>query len=121
MGGFGALHTALTFPDSFGKVAALSSALIIHSIASMKPGDDNGIANYDYYRECFGEPENVIQSDNNPETLIKSWLTAELPYLIFIWSAVPKTFFSKITGNFIISFCPAGLTTLILKARAVTI
>lgn len=71
MGGFGALHTAFAFPQSFGKVAALSSALIVHTVADMKPGDNNGIANYDYYRECFGEPENVIQSDNNPETLVK--------------------------------------------------
>ena len=71
MGGFGAIHTALAYPDRFGKAGALSSALIVHGIARMKPGEDNGMANYDYYRECFGELSAVEQSDNNPETLVK--------------------------------------------------
>ena len=30
MGGFGALHTGLKYPGTFGKIAALSSALIVH-------------------------------------------------------------------------------------------
>ncbi len=70
MGGFGALHTALAYPERFGKVGAMSSALIVHEVAGMKPGDGNDHANYEYYRECFGEPEKVLGSDNNPETLI---------------------------------------------------
>lgn len=69
MGGFGALHTAFAYPDNFGKVAALSSALIVHGIAHMKAGEDNGVANYDYYHGCFGDLETVEQSDNNPEVL----------------------------------------------------
>ena len=71
MGGFGALHTALAYPDTFGKLAALSSALIVHGIAHMKPGEDNGIANYDYYRGCFGDLETVEDRDVNPEVLVK--------------------------------------------------
>lgn len=71
MGGFGALHTALAYPETFGKAAALSSALIVHEIASMKPGESNPVANYAYYRECFGDLEHVEESDNNPETLVK--------------------------------------------------
>lgn len=70
MGGFGALHTALAYPESFGKAGAMSSALIIHDIAHMKPGEDNGVANYDYYHECFGCLETVEQSAANPETLV---------------------------------------------------
>lgn len=69
MGGFGALHTGLAYPDRFGKIGAMSSALIVHEVAGMKPGMENGVANYDYYRECFGEPDRVLESDNNPETL----------------------------------------------------
>lgn len=71
MGGFGALHTALAYPETFSKAAAWSSALIVHEVATMKPGQGNPIANYDYYRECFGEPEKVLESENNPETLVK--------------------------------------------------
>lgn len=71
MGGFGALHTALAYPDTFGKAAALSSALIIHDIAGMKEGDKNDKANYEYYRECFGDLDKVSESENNPEVLVK--------------------------------------------------
>lgn len=71
MGGFGALHTAFKHPDVFGKLAALSSALIIHGIAHMKPGTDNGVANYDYYHECFGDLETVEERDVNPEVVVK--------------------------------------------------
>lgn len=74
MGGFGALHTALAYPDVFGKAAPLSSALIHHEVAGMKPGEGNPVANYDYYRECFGEPSKILESENNPETLVKKIL-----------------------------------------------
>lgn len=74
MGGFGALHTALTYPENFGKTAAMSSALIVHEIAHMKPGEDNGVANYDYYHECFGDLETVEERDSNPEVLAKKLL-----------------------------------------------
>ena len=69
MGGFGALHTALIRPERFGKAAALSSALIVREVAGMEPGSDNGHANYEYYRECFGEPSKVLGSDADPEAL----------------------------------------------------
>ena len=71
MGGFGALHTGLAHPDRFGKIGALSSALIVHGIAHMKPGEDNGVANYWYYHECFGDLETIEERDVNPEVLIK--------------------------------------------------
>ena len=71
MGGFGALHTGLAYPESFGKIGAMSSALIVHEVSQMKPGQGNEIANYEYYRECFGEPSELLASDNNIETLAK--------------------------------------------------
>lgn len=69
MGGFGALHTALQFPDTFSAVAAFSSALIIYNISNMKPGERNEIANYAYYRQCFGDLSTIVTSRNNPEVL----------------------------------------------------
>ena len=69
MGGFGALHTALAYPQYFGKTAALSSALIIHDIAHMQPGTDNGMENYDYYHNVFGDLEDLETRDVNPEVL----------------------------------------------------
>ena len=74
MGGYGALMAALAHPESFGKAVGLSSALIIHSRAHMKPGDPDSHANYEYYRECFGDLETVEQSRNNPEVLVDELL-----------------------------------------------
>ena len=71
MGGFGALHTGLAYPKTFGKIAALSSALIVHEIAHMKPGGSNPVANYAYYHECFGDLETVEERDVNPEVLFR--------------------------------------------------
>ena len=83
MGGFGALHVGLSHPDTFGKIVALSSALIIHGIAGMKPGAENPIANYEYYHKVFGDLDKVVESDKNPEVLIKKLLEQgkELPEL----------------------------------------
>ena len=71
MGGFGAIHTALKYPNVFGKASGLSSALIIHDIADMKKDTNDGMADYDYYRGCFGELDKVTESENNPEVLVK--------------------------------------------------
>lgn len=38
MGGFGAIHTALQFPDTFEKAFSLSGALIVHNVEKMAPG-----------------------------------------------------------------------------------
>ena len=74
MGGFGALHVGLSNPDTFSKIAALSSALIIHDVSKGKPDDENGIANYHYFLQVFGDVSKVVQSDKNPETLITKML-----------------------------------------------
>lgn len=74
MGGFGAIHTALAYPETFGKAGAMSAALIIHEIAHMKEGEANEVANYDYYHNCFGDLDTVEESDQNPETLIQKLL-----------------------------------------------
>ena len=70
MGGFGALHTAFLYPETFGKVIALSSALIQNGLAFMKPGD-NGMANYEYYEWIFGNLKTAAQTDANPEVLAR--------------------------------------------------
>ena len=80
MGGYGALHLALAHPDRFSRVGALSSALIIHEVARMKPGEDNGMANYEYYRICFGDPmDQLDRRDANPEVQVKKLKAAGKP------------------------------------------
>lgn len=67
MGGYGALSLGMRYPDRFGKIAALSSALIQHELDGMKPGQGNRVANYEYYRMCFGDLDEFIRTDKNPE------------------------------------------------------
>ena len=76
MGGFGAIHTALAYPETFGCALGLSSALIVYDIAGMKPGiqQEGVLADYDYYREVFGDLDKVTESENNPEVLVSKLL-----------------------------------------------
>ena len=94
MGGFGALHTGLAYPDRFGKIGALSSALIVHEVATMKPGQGNPVANYEYYRECFGDPATAAERDCNPEVLARK-LKAE-------GKAIPGIYMACGTEDFLI-------------------
>lgn len=71
MGGFGAIHTGLKYPNNFGKMFGLSSAMIIHNIKNMQPGEKDGIADYDYYEQTFGDLKKLEESENNPEYVIK--------------------------------------------------
>lgn len=67
MGGFGAIHTGLAFPETFNKVIALSSALIVHGIEHQKEDYKNPIADYYYYSSVFGDLDQLDTSLNNPE------------------------------------------------------
>ena len=72
MGGFGALHTGLMYPETFGGIMALSSALIIYGLKHMKPDmKDPVMANYAYYVNAFGDLSKAEKSDHNPEVLFK--------------------------------------------------
>lgn len=70
MGGFGAIHTALKYPETFGKMFGLSSALIVGKIKGMQPGTVDEIADYDYYSQVFGDLNRLDSSENNPEYLV---------------------------------------------------
>lgn len=69
MGGYGALHTGLKYPDSYGAIIALSSALITDQVAHMTEENVPEIAPFSYYRHTFGEPANVLGSDVDPKAL----------------------------------------------------
>jgi len=71
MGGFGAIHTGLYYPETFGKIVALSSALIIHNIKNKTEEFEDAIADYAYYSSVFGDLDKLESNKNNPEYLIK--------------------------------------------------
>ena len=70
MGGFGAIRTCLKYPQTYSKLFALSSALIVHQLKEMSPDMDNPMANYAYYSDAFGDPATAESRDCNPEVLI---------------------------------------------------
>lgn len=66
MGGFGALHTAFDYPETFGACIALSSALRLYDLArDMEYGD--GVMPMAMAREIFGDKDSLLASDKNPE------------------------------------------------------
>lgn len=70
MGGFGAIRTGLKYSHNYGKLIALSSALIIHQLKDMTPDMKNPMANYAYYRDIFGDLQTAESRDCNPELII---------------------------------------------------
>lgn len=95
MGGFGALHTAFAFPQNFGHIIALSSGLIHHEVSQMRPETGgNAISNYEYYEATFGDPKKLLESDNNPEVLVKRMLANNQP--------VPSIFMACGTEDFLL-------------------
>ncbi len=70
MGGYGAIRNGLKYAERFGRIIALSSALITRSIAGIPPDYKDAIENYYYYRRVFGDLNQLLGSDKDPEALI---------------------------------------------------
>ena len=78
MGGYGALRTALAFPETYSACIALSSALRIHELA--KGADEStSIMPAAMLRDVFGDLETLESSDKNPEVLVRRLLDEAKP------------------------------------------
>ena len=71
MGGYGSLHTALTYPDKFSACIALSSALVVRDVAKKPDSEVGSVLPLQFREELFGDPSKLIESDMNPEVLYK--------------------------------------------------
>jgi len=67
MGGYGAIHTALAYPEKFSACIALSSALHLERIAEQIRNEEDGITPAKMSRDLFGDPGRLLASDKNPE------------------------------------------------------
>lgn len=76
MGGYGALHTALNYPERFAGCIALSSALRIWDMAA---GKHDGVMPPAMVREVFGDPALLLESDRNPEWQYRQLIGKEIP------------------------------------------
>ncbi|MEF2964965.1 alpha/beta hydrolase-fold protein [Paenibacillus sp. M1] len=70
MGGYGAIRNGLKYADRFGRIIALSSALITYKIANASPGYSDGVADYKYFKRVFGDLDQLTGSDKDPEALV---------------------------------------------------
>lgn len=71
MGGYGAIRNGLKYANRFGKIIALSSAILPYKITGLAPGYQDVIADYNYYTRVFGDLDQLLETDKNPEVLIK--------------------------------------------------
>lgn len=70
MGGYGAIRNGLKYSYNFRRIIALSSALITQNIAGIPVDFKDPIADYKYYRRVFGDLNELLGSDKDPEALI---------------------------------------------------
>lgn len=78
MGGFGALHTALAFPDRFSSCIALSSALALYEIAETGRRSKS-VMPQEMVRDVFGDPKKILDSEINPEVLYQKCKARKKP------------------------------------------
>lgn len=73
MGGYGAIRNGLKYHETFGHIAALSSALIIDGLEDRTNDTPVFIESRAYAEGVFGDLKKVKDSDKNPK-----WLAAKL-------------------------------------------
>lgn len=94
MGAFGALRLGMKYGERYGHIVALSAALIIHNIKGMKEDQKDFLADYYYYHNIFGDLDKIVDSDMNPEYILKNRIEEEL--------ALPRIFMACGTEDFLI-------------------
>jgi pimeloyl-ACP methyl ester carboxylesterase len=63
MGGYGSLHTALTYPEKFSACIALSSALVVRDVAKKPDSEVGSVLPLKFREDLFGDPSKLIESD----------------------------------------------------------
>ena len=66
MGGYGAIHVALAFPETFANCIALSSAIHMDSIAELMRGGVEDVLPLEMARHIFGDPDQLLSSEKDP-------------------------------------------------------
>lgn len=94
MGGYGAIRNGLKYAENFGRIIALSSALITENIAEIPIDFKDPIADYPYYRKVFGDLNQLLGSDKDPKALITNLKKSN--------SVIPKMYMACGTEDFLL-------------------
>lgn len=92
MGGFGAFHTAFQFPENFGGLIALSSALLSYNLDQV-PEEGNGVANKEYYELMFGDLTKARNGKDDPEAMVTRLVEEQIE--------IPRIYFACGTEDFL--------------------
>ncbi|MCI8402490.1 MAG: acetylesterase [Lachnospiraceae bacterium] len=81
MGGYGAIRNGLKYHETFGAIAALSSALNMEDFKNLTNESPMMIFRRDFVEAVFGDLDEALESDKNPRYLVKQLLKkkAEFP------------------------------------------
>lgn len=86
MGGFGAIRNGLRYHETFSRIAAFSSALILERAMGSTYDDPQFLKSRRFLETCFGDIGEALKSDMNPKVLadglssrMRSEPGAELP------------------------------------------
>ena len=71
MGGYGAIHNGLKYPETFSVIVGLSSALILEDNLSKTNDVPELIQRRDYAEFCFGNLDDALKNECNPEIQIR--------------------------------------------------
>ena len=66
MGGYGAIHVALAYPEVFSAAIALSSAIHIDDMATKMRTGGEDVLPLPMAKSIFGEPDHLVSSTENP-------------------------------------------------------
>ena len=67
MGGYGAIHTALTYPDDFCACIALSSAIHMEDMAAAIRAGTEDVIPLEMAKLIFEDPDCLVSSNMNPQ------------------------------------------------------
>lgn len=71
MGGFGAMRNGLKYHNNFGYIISLSGALFIDNLPERDNNSPVFFERRSYAESCFGNLDEVLESDKNPKYLVK--------------------------------------------------
>ncbi|MBQ9060146.1 MAG: hypothetical protein IJ128_03290, partial [Firmicutes bacterium] len=86
MGGYGAIHTAMAFPERFSTCIALSSAIHIEYMADAMRGGAEDVLPLEMAQIIFGGPDQLESSETNPKVQYRDLKASGKP-LPFIYLA----------------------------------
>lgn len=94
MGGYGAIRNGLKYSDNFSRIIALSSAIVTYNIAGASSNFKDEVRDYKFYTRVFGDLNQLLGSDKDPEALIIKLKKKNAP--------IPKIYMACGTNDFLL-------------------